>query len=66
MLGFTPVNVFKTGVELLGTLQDCIKLNLQLSCASQVLFSINEFNAPNADSLYQQVLKVEWESIFTR
>ncbi|RZL98270.1 MAG: class I SAM-dependent RNA methyltransferase, partial [Pedobacter sp.] len=48
-LGFKPVRVFKTGVELEGTLKDCIRLNLNLRCASQVLFSLNEFRAFNAD-----------------
>ena len=60
-LGFKPVRVFKTGVELKGTLADCIKLNLNLRCASQVLFSISEFTARNADDLYNALLHFEWE-----
>ncbi len=62
-LGFTPVRIFKTGVELKGTLEDCIQLNLNLRCASQVLFSINEFTARNADDLYNTLLHFEWEDI---
>ena len=62
-LGFTPVRIFKTGVELKGTLEDCIQLNLNLRCASQVLFSINEFTARNADDLYNSLLHFEWEDI---
>ncbi|UEG48487.1 THUMP domain-containing protein [Ferruginibacter lapsinanis] len=62
-LGFTPVRVFKTGVELKGTLADCIQLNLNLRCASQVLFLIQEFNARNADDLYNALLNFEWEDI---
>jgi putative N6-adenine-specific DNA methylase len=62
-LGFTPVRIFKTGVELKGTLEDCIQLNLNLRCASQVLFSINEFSARNADDLYNALLHLEWEDI---
>ena len=62
-LGFKPVRIFKTGVELKGTLQDCIKLNLNLRCASQVLFSVKEFNAVNADTLYKTLLDFEWENI---
>jgi putative N6-adenine-specific DNA methylase len=62
-LGFTPVRVFKTGVELKGTLADCIKLNLNLRCASQVLFSVKEFTAQNADDLYKTLLDFEWEDI---
>ncbi|MEX0635497.1 MAG: class I SAM-dependent RNA methyltransferase, partial [Ferruginibacter sp.] len=63
LLGYKPVRVFKTGVELLGTMQDCIRLNLQLCCASQVLFSIKEFNAWNADDLYKTLVTMEWENI---
>lgn len=62
-LGFTPVRVFKTGVELKGTLADCIKLNLNLRCASQVLFSVKEFTAQNADDLYKTLHDFEWEDI---
>jgi putative N6-adenine-specific DNA methylase len=63
VLGFKPERIFKTGVELKGSLQDCIKLNLNLRCASQVLFSIKEFNAANADDLYKTLLDFEWENI---
>ncbi len=62
-LGFLPVRVFKTGVELKGSLHDCIRLNLNLRCASQVLFSIKEFNADNADQLYKGLIDFEWEHI---
>jgi putative N6-adenine-specific DNA methylase len=63
MLGYTPVRIFKTGVELTGTMQDCIKLNLNLRCASQVLFSLKEFRAVNADDVYKIALDVAWENI---
>jgi 23S rRNA G2445 N2-methylase RlmL len=62
-LGFAPERIFKTGVELQGTLQDCIQLNLNLRCASQVLFSVKEFTAVNADALYKTLLDFEWEDI---
>lgn len=62
-LGYTPLCIFKTGVELNGTLQDCIKLNLNLRCASQILFSVNEFVAFNADELYKILVDFEWENI---
>jgi len=55
-LGYTPERVFKTGVELKGTLADCIRLNLNLRCASQVLFSLQEFRATNADDLYKELI----------
>ena len=62
-LGYTPLRIFKTGVELSGTLQDCIRLNLHLRCASQVLFSLKEFRALNADDVYKVLLDVDWENI---
>ncbi|HMG83072.1 MAG TPA: hypothetical protein VK559_08545 [Ferruginibacter sp.] len=62
-LGFTPVRVFKTGVELKGTIKDCIKLNMHLRCASQVLFSLMEFEAYNADKLYDNLVQFQWEAI---
>lgn len=62
-LGLKPVRVFKTGVELQGNLLDCITLNLNLRCASQVLFSVKEFTAVNADALYKTLLEFEWENI---
>ncbi|MBC7535849.1 MAG: class I SAM-dependent RNA methyltransferase [Ferruginibacter sp.] len=62
-LGYSPTRVFKTGVELSGTLTDCIKLNLNLRCASQVLYSLKEFKAYNATDLYKVLLDVEWEKL---
>ncbi len=62
-LGYKPERVFKTGVELKGTLADCIRLNLNLRCASQVLFSLKEFRADNADDLYRVLIDFAWEEI---
>jgi len=62
-LGFKTVRLFKTGVELEGSLIDCIKLNLNLRCASQVLYSLKEFRAYNATDLYDTLVKFEWENL---
>ncbi len=62
-LGFTPQRVFKTGVELWGDINDCIKLNIHLRCASQVLYSLKTFKAYNANDLYNELVKIEWEKI---
>lgn len=64
-LGYKPRRVFKTGVELQGTLQDCIRLNVNLRCASQVLFSLKEFTANNADELYKNLVNFSWEDVIT-
>lgn len=62
-LGFTPEKVFKTGVELKGTLVDCMILNIHLRCASQVLFLIHEMVARDANELYNNVVKYSWDEI---
>src|SRR5437868_1871242 len=65
-LGFTPARVFKTGVELNGTITDCITLNLNLRCASQVLYSLKEFRANTVDELYQTLVNYPWENVISK
>lgn len=62
-LGFTPERVFQTGVELVGTVQDCIRLNLNLRCASQVMYSLKSFQCEGPDELYNNLLSVSWEKL---
>ena len=64
-LGFKPVRTFSTGVELLGTLNDCIRLNLHLRCASQVLYSLKEFPSYHPDDIYREVFQMPWEKILS-
>jgi putative N6-adenine-specific DNA methylase len=62
-LGFTPERVFQTGVELTGTVEDCIRLNLNLRCASQVMYSLKAFICNDPDDLYNHLLGVHWEKV---
>lgn len=62
-LGFAIEEAFVTGVRIKGTINDCIKLNLNLFCASQVLYSLGSFTASHPDDVYKYVLNVEWENI---
>lgn len=62
-LGFKPVRVFQTGVELSGTVADCIPLNLNLRCASQILYLIKSFKAADPQELYDNVVEIEWEKL---
>jgi putative N6-adenine-specific DNA methylase len=62
-LGFKPIRVFSTGVELNLSLNECIRLNLNLRCASQVLYRLHEFTAENADELHRELVKLEWENL---
>ena len=61
-LGYEATRVFKTGVELLGNMNDCIKLNLHLRCASQVLFSVKEVTALSEQSIFpDKVDRAFWD-----
>ncbi|TAH08971.1 MAG: class I SAM-dependent RNA methyltransferase [Sphingobacteriia bacterium] len=62
-LGFTITRSFQTGVELEGSLSDCIKLNLNLRCASQVMYSLKSFICNDPDELYNQLVTIAWENI---
>lgn len=62
-LGFKPVRIFSTGLELKLTLNECIRLNLNLRCASQVLYSLHEFVAENANELHAELVKLAWEDL---
>ena len=62
-LGFSINQLFVTGVRLTGTINDCIKLNLNLRCASQVLYSLKTFDAENADDIYKNLVDIAWEDI---
>ena len=62
-LGFTIEEAFITGVRIKGTINDCIKLNLNLYCASQVLYSLQKFEAQSPDHVYNHLAKIAWEDI---
>jgi putative N6-adenine-specific DNA methylase len=62
-LGFEIKETFVTGVQLQGTLNDCIKLNLNLRCASQVLYSLKQFEAVDADAIYSNLFTYPWENL---
>lgn len=64
-LGFKPERIFSTGIELKGTVTDCIKLNLNLRCASQVLYSIKEFKANSPDDIYRNLSQIPWEELIS-
>ena len=62
-LGFSPERVFQTGVELMGTMQDCIRLNLHLRSASQVMYSLKSFLCEDPDELHQNLVTLHWEKL---
>ena len=62
-LGYTIERTFSTGVELNITLTECIKLNLNLRCASQILYGLKSFEAKNPEALYQTLVNMPWEDL---
>ncbi len=62
-LGYKIERAFPTGVELNITLTECIKLNLNLRCASQILYAIKSFKAVTPDDLYNEIKAIEWEEL---
>lgn len=64
--GFELQRAFATGVELRGTVNDCIRLNLQLRCASQILYSLKDFRADNPEDIYRNVHAFSWEKLISK
>ena len=62
-LGFQIQSSFITGVQLEGTVTDCIRLNLHLRCASQVLYQLKKITARHPDDIYKNVTAYNWENI---
>ena len=65
-LGFTVEDRFVTGIRINATINDCIKLNLNLRCASQVLYSLQAFQATDADSIHKHMVSYPWENILPK
>lgn len=62
-LGFAPVRVFNTGLELKASVNECVRLNLHLRVASQVLYEIKSFRANNPEELYRNLVEIPWEEL---
>ena len=64
-LGFSITKETLTHVEILGTMQDAMTLNLLLRTAHRVLFFLDKFNAKNPDELYENFKKIHWENFIS-
>lgn len=62
-LGFKIDRSFQTGVEITGTVVDCIVLNLHLRCASQVMYALKSFICNDPNELYRNLVTIEWEKL---
>jgi 23S rRNA G2445 N2-methylase RlmL len=62
-LGYKDIQIANTGVALQGTMHDCIRLNLNLRCASQVLIELSNFVCDSPDDLYKGAAKIDWTTL---
>ena len=62
-LGFQPERTFPTGVELKATVTECIRLNLNLRSASQILYSLKTFHANSPEDVYRHVKDFPWQEL---
>ena len=61
-LGFSVTKSRSTGVEIEGSLSDCMRLVLTLRTAHSVHFLLDEFEAYNSDQMYAGVNAIPWEN----
>jgi len=64
-LGLEATREAVLGVETEGTLEDCMRLNLQLRTGHRVLWLIEEFRARDAAEMYARVNAIPWEDILS-
>jgi len=64
-LGFEIVNRHEGGITTRGSFTDCMKLNLCLRTAYNVLYLLREFRCGSAEALYKQVGTIAWEKIIS-
>lgn len=62
-LGYKPVDVRPTGLEIRGSLDDCIKLNFWLRTAHRIHYLIDEnHSVTNPEDLYGWLNSIDWET----
>ena len=64
-LGYEPGITHDAGVEITGSLFDCMVLNLHLSTAYNVLYLMGHFGCESPESLYKQIYLMAWEDIIS-
>ncbi len=64
-LGKQPESVNNSFVDVQGTLDDAMQLNLYLRTGVNVLYQIAEFPCSSPDELYRNVCDVQWEDWLT-
>ncbi|MFH1876165.1 MAG: class I SAM-dependent RNA methyltransferase [Candidatus Omnitrophota bacterium] len=62
-LEFPILSRHKTGLVTNASLNDTLRLNLNLSTAYNVLYLLKEFNAQSSDDLYRETGTIDWDDI---
>ena len=62
-LGYEVKDINRMGVEIEGTFNDTMFLNLHLRTGYRVLYLIKSFKASKPEQLYSQVYKIKWEEL---
>lgn len=65
-LGFKVLKERPAGIEIKGTLRDCMKLNLCLRTAHRVHFLLDSFRAENAQQLENALKRIAWENFIDK
>jgi len=65
-LGYDIIKTETAAVELMGTIEDCIRLNIYLRSAFRILFLIDEFEAEKPDDLKAHIQTLPWEDYIPR
>ncbi|MFZ9033256.1 MAG: THUMP domain-containing class I SAM-dependent RNA methyltransferase [Anaerohalosphaeraceae bacterium] len=64
-LGYRVTSAHETGVEITGDLYDCMKLNLHLRTAFNVLYLLKHFQCRDPENLYRETTALPWEQIIS-
>ncbi|HOA74561.1 MAG TPA: class I SAM-dependent RNA methyltransferase [Phycisphaerae bacterium] len=64
-LGFPIEAADATGVEIAGTLTDCMRLNLFLRSATALLYLVDEFTCSTPDEMYGRLVSLPWEELIS-
>lgn len=60
-LGYEVIRIDRMGVQIKGSFNDTMKLNLHLRTGYRVLYQIHSFKATRPDDLYHAIKKFPWE-----
>lgn len=62
-LGYPELQILPAGVELRGSLEDAMRLNLHLRTAHRVLWLLGEFTCRGPEELYANASEAPWEQM---